>query len=77
MQYLSKYPYDEIDPEDLKAAKKLLDEEIDVVKSAMQHGNLSIDVYSKVWRDCYSQVRRFIVSMTDACDQNSIRNARK
>uniref|UniRef100_F6W453 Cell division cycle 5-like protein n=1 Tax=Ciona intestinalis TaxID=7719 RepID=F6W453_CIOIN len=55
-QYLSKYPYEEISPEELEDAKNLLNKEIEVVKTAMQHGNISLDVYTKVWRDCYNQV---------------------
>ena len=56
MQYLNLNPYEEISPEDMKAAEELLDAEIKVVKDGMQHGNVTHDVYSKVWRDCYSQL---------------------
>ena len=55
-QYLTKHPYHEIEPEDLEEAKKLLAEETEVVRKAMQHGNITMDIYGKVWRDCYSQV---------------------
>ena len=58
-QYLSKRPYVEYEPEDLEAAKRILAEETEVVRKAMQHGNITMDVYGKVWRDCYSQVNRF------------------
>lgn len=30
--------------------------EIDYVKKGMSHGDLSIDAYSTVWEECYSQV---------------------
>lgn len=56
MQYLNSNPYNEYSPEDLQAAKELLDSEIKTVKSGMQHGHVNPDVYSKVWRDCYSQL---------------------
>ena len=65
-QYLSKHPYHEVSPEDMKLAKKLLEEEAEIVKKAMQHGNVTIDVYGKVWRDCYSQVSVAAVFETDA-----------
>ncbi|CAK8697767.1 unnamed protein product [Clavelina lepadiformis] len=56
VQYLSKNPYDELSWDELENAQKILAEETEVVKSAMQHGSISVDVYTKVWRDCYSQV---------------------
>jgi nucleoside-specific outer membrane channel protein Tsx len=37
-------------------AKRLLQMEIDYVKKGMAHGDLSIDAYSTVWEECYSQV---------------------
>lgn len=37
-------------------AKRLLQMEIDFVKKGMAHGDLSIDAYSTVWEECYSQV---------------------
>jgi len=61
-QFLSKHPYVEYEPEDLDAAKQLLAEETEVVRKGMQHGNITMDVYGKVWRDCYSQVRTFVFS---------------
>lgn len=59
-QYLSKHPYHEVSPEEMAEAEKLLKDEAEVVKKAMQHGNITMDVYGKVWRDCYSQVDREI-----------------
>uniref|UniRef100_H2ZJW0 Cell division cycle 5-like protein n=1 Tax=Ciona savignyi TaxID=51511 RepID=H2ZJW0_CIOSA len=47
-QYLSKYPYVECSPEELAAARSLLEKETEIVKGAMQHGNVSLDVYTKV-----------------------------
>ncbi len=37
-------------------ARAMLDSEINDVKKAMGHGDISLDVYSKVWDECYSQV---------------------
>lgn len=37
-------------------AKRLLQMEMDYVKKGMGHGDLSIDAYSTVWEECYSQV---------------------
>jgi pre-mRNA-splicing factor CDC5/CEF1 len=34
----------------------MLDSEMNEVKKAMGHGDISLDVYSKVWDECYSQV---------------------
>uniref|UniRef100_H2ZJV9 Cell division cycle 5-like protein n=1 Tax=Ciona savignyi TaxID=51511 RepID=H2ZJV9_CIOSA len=55
-QYLSKYPYVECSPEELAAARSLLEKETEIVKGAMQHGNVSLDVYTKVWRDLLDSV---------------------
>ena len=37
-------------------AKNLLQTEMQYVKSRMGHGELSLEAYSKVWEECYSQV---------------------
>ncbi len=37
-------------------ARTMLDSEMNEVKKAMGHGDISLDVYSKVWDECYSQV---------------------
>ncbi len=37
-------------------ARELLESEMNIVKKSMSHGDISLDVYSKVWDECYSQV---------------------
>ena len=37
-------------------AKKMLNHEMDVVKRGMGHGDLSMEAFSQVWEECYSQV---------------------
>ena len=37
-------------------AKELLQVEMDYVKQKMGHGDLSLEAYTKVWEECYSQV---------------------
>ena len=70
--YLDKHPYEEFSDADLAAvrflalsfslvslffqARELLDAEVNSVKKTMGHGDINLDVYSKVWDECYSQV---------------------
>ncbi|CAF2062203.1 unnamed protein product [Rotaria magnacalcarata] len=54
--YLDTHPYEEFTDEDLASARALLESEMNVVKKTMGHGDLNLDVYSKVWDECYSQV---------------------
>jgi pre-mRNA-splicing factor CDC5/CEF1 len=37
-------------------ARTLLESEVNIVKKTMGHGDINLDVYSKVWDECYSQV---------------------
>lgn len=37
-------------------AKKLLHGEMEVVKHGMNHGDLSLEAFSQVWDECYSQI---------------------
>lgn len=37
-------------------AQDLLKQEMAYVKQKMGHGDLSIEAYTKVWEECYSQV---------------------
>nr|XP_039267244.1 cell division cycle 5-like protein [Styela clava] len=55
-QYLAKDEYVEYTKEELDAAKELLQQEMEHVKEKMGHGEITQEVYTKVWRDCYSQV---------------------
>nr|XP_033321478.1 cell division cycle 5-like protein isoform X3 [Megalopta genalis] len=54
--YLEQHPYINFDEDDLTAAKKLLIEEMSVVKDGMAHGELSLDSYTTVWEECLSQI---------------------
>ena len=49
-------PLEKFTDEELSDAKKLLKEEIEVVKKIMGHGDVNLDVYTKVWEECYGQV---------------------
>ncbi|XP_047128533.1 cell division cycle 5-related protein isoform X1 [Hydra vulgaris] len=53
---LEESPLEKISDKDMEAARSLLNEEIEVVKKAMAHGDLSIDVYTRVWEECYGQL---------------------
>lgn len=54
--FLEEHPYEKVNEADLEEAKRLLQMEMDYVKKGMGHGDLSIDAYSTVWEECYSQV---------------------
>ncbi|CAF3588977.1 unnamed protein product [Adineta steineri] len=54
--YLDTHPYEQFTDEDLATARALLESEVNVVKKTMGRGDINLDVYSKVWDECYSQV---------------------
>lgn len=54
--YLDKSPYHKISEDELKKARELLLQEMEVVKHGMGHGDLSMEAYNQVWEECYSQV---------------------
>lgn len=56
LSYLQQHPYDKFTEDDLEQAKELLKKEMGVVKVGMNHGDLSLESYSQVWEECYSQV---------------------
>ncbi|KAK7485137.1 hypothetical protein BaRGS_00023547 [Batillaria attramentaria] len=56
LDYLEQNPYDKFDDDDLQAARHQLKEEMQVVKEGMGHGELSIDSFSQVWKECYTQL---------------------
>ena len=37
-------------------ARRLLDEEVDVVHKGMGHGELTPEVFTQVWEECYKEV---------------------
>jgi len=49
-------PLEKFTDEELSDAKKLLKEEIETVKKIMGHGDINLDVYTKVWEECYGQL---------------------
>jgi pre-mRNA-splicing factor CDC5/CEF1 len=54
--YLDKHPYEEFTDDELATARTLLESEMNIVKKTMGHVDINLDVYSKVWDECYSQV---------------------
>lgn len=54
--YLEKHPYEKYTPEDLEAAKRTLEAEMEVVRKGMSHGDLSLEAYCQVWDECLAQV---------------------
>ncbi|OCT81354.1 hypothetical protein XELAEV_18028173mg [Xenopus laevis] len=54
--FLEHMPYVKYSKEELKQAEEVLQQEMEVVKQGMGHGDLSIDSYNQVWEECYSQV---------------------
>lgn len=55
-EYLHKNPLDSIDDKSMAVAEKLLNNEMEQVKDAMGHGDISDMDYSSVWDECYSQL---------------------
>lgn len=56
LAYLEQHPYEEFTPDEIAAAKKEMQKEMEVVKSGMGHGDLSQDAYTQVWEECLAQV---------------------
>ena len=54
--YLEQHPYEEVDEYEMELAKDLLTQEMDFVKQIVNHGELSLEAYTKVWQECYAQV---------------------
>ncbi|KAJ8288735.1 hypothetical protein COCON_G00013940 [Conger conger] len=54
--YLDKIAYEKVTEEELRKSDELLAQEMEVVKHGMGHGDLSMEAYSQVWEECYSQV---------------------
>jgi len=54
--YLDKHQWREYSKEELDEAKELMEEEREVVKAGMQHGDLSLEAYTQVWEECLGQV---------------------
>merc|ERR1712142_59216 len=54
--FLDKRTYESFTEEEFAEADALLKQELEVVKTGMGHGELSIDSYTQVWEECYAQV---------------------
>ncbi|OAF70328.1 Pre-mRNA-splicing factor CEF1 [Intoshia linei] len=54
--YLKQHDYAHFQIEEINSSRDLINQEIKYVKKKMEHGEISSDVYSKVWNDCYSQI---------------------
>lgn len=54
--FLEHNPYEKYTDDELRHAEDLLQQEMEVVKQGMGHGDLSLDAYNQVWEECYSQV---------------------
>ena len=52
-------PLESFSEKEIGNAKELLEKEMEFVKSKMAHGDLPIESYTKVWEECYAQVRPF------------------
>lgn len=53
---LNSEPLDHISELDMENARSILNSEIETVKSAMGHGELTTDVYTRVWEECFGQL---------------------
>jgi pre-mRNA-splicing factor CDC5/CEF1 len=49
-------PLEKFTDEELAKAREMLDDEVEVVKTAMGHGELSEEAYTQVWEECYNEV---------------------
>lgn len=47
---------DDVTLDEMESAKELLKNEMEIVKKAMAHGDLQLEVYTKVWEECYGQL---------------------
>ena len=54
--YLDKHQWREYSKEELDEANVLLEQEMEIVKEGMQHGDLSLEAYTQVWEECLAQV---------------------
>ncbi|XP_041352157.1 cell division cycle 5-like protein [Gigantopelta aegis] len=56
LAYLEQNSYETYLEDELEQAQSLLQKEMDVVKKGMNHGDLTLEAFSQVWDECYSQV---------------------
>ena len=48
-------------------ARRLLDEEVEVVHKGMGHGELTPEVFTQVWEECYKEVSVAGVGLCGVC----------
>lgn len=56
LAYLEEHPYEQFTADELAKAEEELRREMDVVRTGMGHGDLSLDAYTTVWEECLAQV---------------------
>jgi len=56
LEYLKQHPHQHFEEDEMENARKMLQQEMEVVKQGMGHGDISVDVYSQVWEECLAQV---------------------
>lgn len=56
LAYLEQHPYESYSQEQLVQARAMLQQEMEVVKQGMGHGDLSLESYTQVWEECLAQV---------------------
>lgn len=54
--YLEKHPIETIEDEYLTSAKKLINDEMELLKESMEHEKLTAVEEAKIWDECYSQL---------------------
>ncbi|XP_043464216.1 cell division cycle 5-like protein [Leptopilina heterotoma] len=54
--YLNSHPYKNFEKDELEEAKKLVENEMNVVRKGMDHGDISLEAYCTVWEECLSQI---------------------
>ncbi|XP_060551869.1 cell division cycle 5-like protein [Ruditapes philippinarum] len=54
--FLKDHPLKKVTEDEIEQARELLHQEMEVVKRGMGHGDLSLEAFSQVWDECYSQV---------------------
>ena len=56
-------PLERFTDDEMVNAKQVLANEMEYVRSRMAHGELPIQAYSKVWEECYAQVKHHVITM--------------
>lgn len=56
IEFLKRHPLRPVPEEDITLARQLLQQEMETVRRGMGHGDLSLEAFSQVWDECYSQV---------------------